>query len=66
MITLVKSETENSESKVILSHTLYPINWFFGGNLSTNIRISETNYELEGKILPSDYVYSSSPRMPTV
>jgi len=66
MITPVKSETENSESKVVLSHILYPINRIFGGNLATNIRNSETNYELEGKIFPSSYVLSYSPRMPTV
>lgn len=66
MITPVKSETENAESIVALSHTLYPINEILGSYPSANIRISETNHELEGKILPSNYVLSNSPRMPTL
>ncbi len=53
MITPVESISEISESIVILSHALYPINRDTGGNLAANIRIYETNHELEGRILLS-------------
>lgn len=61
MITPVKSISETLESIVVLYHALYPINRNFGCNLTTNIRFYETNHELEGRILPSNYVLSYSP-----